>query len=106
MRQGCTVSSLELDPAWEFFADTVMGGGLSTGQLSPESIAGRFATRLTGEVSLENNGGFVQMAFDINPDGSDFDGSTYHGIQVDVLGNDNVYDLRLRTSDLTRPWQS
>jgi hypothetical protein len=105
MRQGCTVSSLELDPAWEFFADTVMGG-LSTGQLSQESIAGRSATRLTGEVSLENNGGFVQMAFDINPDGSDFDGSTYHGIQVDVLGNDNVYDLRLRTSNLTRPWQS
>jgi len=79
---------------------------MSTGQVSQESIAGRSATRLTGKVSLENNGGFVQMAFDINPDGPDFDGSTYHGIQVDVLGNDNVYDLRLRTSDLTRPYQS
>lgn len=105
MRQGCTVSSLELHPAWEFFADTVMGG-VSTGQVSQESIAGRSATRLTGEVSLENNGGFVQMAFDINPDGSNFDSSAYHGIEIDVLGNDDVYDLRLRTSDLTRPWQS
>jgi hypothetical protein len=105
MRQGCAVSSLELHPAWEFFADTVMGG-MSTGQVSQESIAGRSATRLSGTVSLENNGGFVQMAFDINPDGSNFDSSPYHGIEIDVLGNDDIYDLRLRTSDLTRPWQS
>ena len=46
------------------------------------------------------------MASDINPDGSNFDSSAYHGIEIDVLGNDDVYDLRLRTSDLTRPWQS
>ena len=89
MRKGCKVGSLELHPAWEFVADTVMGG-ISTGQVSQGTVTGRSAIRLTGEVSLENNGGFVQMAFNINPDRSDFDGSAYNGIQIDVLGNGEV----------------
>ena len=97
--------ALELVTNWEFISDTVMGG-VSSGQISTEQIAGRPATRLTGEVSLENNGGFVQMAFDINEDGSSFDASAFNAIEIDVFGNDEEYDLRLRTSDLTRPWQS
>ena len=96
---------IELTPSWEFVADTVMGG-VSSGQISTEKIAGRVATRLTGDVSLENNGGFVQMAFDINEDGSAFDASRFNAIELDVIGNSETYDLRLRTPDLTRPWQS
>mgnify|MGYP003314573799 FL=1 len=42
----------------------------------------------------------------INNDGSIFDASKYEGIEIDVLGNEEEYDIRLRTSDLTRPWQS
>ena len=99
------MKSLELRPNWEFVADTVMGG-VSTGQIAKLEVSGLSATRLTGQVSLENNGGFVQMAFDINNDGSIFDVSKYEGIEIDVFGNDEEYDIRLRTSDLTRPWQS
>ena len=69
-------------------------------------VSGLSVTRLTGQVSLENKGGFVQMAFDISDDGSIFDASKYEGIDIDVFGNDEEYDIRLRTSDLTRPWQS
>ncbi|MDA0306808.1 MAG: CIA30 family protein [Proteobacteria bacterium] len=96
---------MELKPSWEFVADTVMGG-VSSGQISTEEIAGRVATRLTGDISLENNGGFVQMAFDINEDGSAFDASRFNAIELDVIGNGETYDLRLRTTDLTRSWQS
>ncbi len=90
---------------WKFVSDTVMGGE-SQGRISHENIAGLEVTRLTGEVSLENNGGFVQMAFDINKNGSDFDASSLNAIELNVIGNDETYDLRLRTSDLNRPWQS
>ncbi|QUJ78017.1 CIA30 family protein [Sulfitobacter albidus] len=92
----------DLNPEWEYVADTVMGG-VSTGRLSHEEVAGREAARLTGEVSLDNNGGFVQMAFDV-PQGAD--PSAHSGVVLTVYGNGATYDLRLRTTDLTRPWQS
>lgn len=96
---------MELTQPWEFVCDTVMGGN-SSGQIEKLSVDGRLATRLTGDVSLENNGGFVQMAFDIHPDGTPFDASDWNAVEVDVLGNREEYDFRLRTSGLTRPWQS
>ncbi|MGJ8627850.1 MAG: CIA30 family protein [Sulfitobacter sp.] len=96
---------VNLEPNWEFVVDTVMGG-VSTGTLRHEDIAGRPAARLTGQVSLENNGGFVQMAFDLRPGGGALDASDFTGLEIDVYGNGEVYDLRLRTTALTRPWQS
>nr|WP_299046785.1 CIA30 family protein [uncultured Tateyamaria sp.] len=94
----------ELTPEWEYVADTVMGG-VSRGQAREVALAGRAATRLTGTVSLDNNGGFVQIAFDL-AGGEPFDASGYTGIALDVFGNGAEYDLRLRTDALTRPWQS
>ncbi|WP_099909828.1 CIA30 family protein [Puniceibacterium antarcticum] len=96
---------MKLSPVWEYIADGVMGG-ISKGQLKPQNLNGRNAMRLTGQVSLDNNGGFVQMAFDLRPDGCAFDASTWSGIELDVLGNSETYDLRLRTDQLNRPWQS
>lgn len=84
---------------WEYVADTVMGG-VSTGRVSAETIAGRPAHRLTGTVSLDDGGGFIQIASDLTRDGG------LSRIEFDVIGNDEDYDLRLRTTDLTRPWQS
>ncbi|WP_112321117.1 CIA30 family protein [Oceanibium sediminis] len=96
---------MELSPEWEYVADTVMGG-VSTGRISRETLDGRAAVRLRGDVSLENNGGFVQMGFDLRPDGGVFDASAYAGVELDVRGNGEAYDLRLRTDQLTRPWHS
>lgn len=96
---------MELTQPWEFVSDTVMGGN-SSGRIEKLSVDGRVATRLTGDVSLENNGGFVQMAFDIHADGRPFDASDWNAVEVDVFGNDEEYDFRLRTANLTRPWQS
>lgn len=102
--QPVMADEFRLNPDWEYVADTVMGG-VSRGQATQEVVAGRAAIRLTGAVSLDNNGGFVQIAFDL-ADGDVFDASGYTGIALDVLGNGEVYDLRLRTDALTRPWQS
>ena len=95
----------QITPGWEFVPDAVMGG-LSRGQISQEPVKGAPATRLTGEVSLENNGGFLQMAFDFAAGGGAFDASAWTGIKIDVCGNGERYDLRLRTTDLEKPWQS
>lgn len=96
---------MDLTPNWQFVADTVMGG-VSTGHVSREEVAGREATRLTGRVSLDNNGGFIQMADDLAPSGAVFDASAWTGIGFDSYGNGETYEMRLRTDALTRVWQS
>lgn len=90
---------------WAFIADGVMGGR-STGAITREIIAGRPANRLHGDVSLENNGGFIQIALDLQPDGDALDFTAYDGIELDVIGNGETYNAHLRTGDVTRPWQS
>jgi len=97
-------NTMRLEPEWEYVADTVMGG-VSTGEVRDVLIAGRDAVQLTGDVSLENNGGFIQMAFDL-AHGSTLDASGWAGIEMEVFGNGESYELRLRTDQLTRPWQS
>lgn len=90
---------------WELIADRVMGG-VSSGARRREVIEGRDAIHLQGDVSLENNGGFLQIALDLAPDGSAVDASQWAGIEIDVIGNGESYNLHLRTADVTRPWQS
>lgn len=95
---------MDLNPDWEYVADTVMGG-VSSGAVTRENVAGREATRLTGNVSLDNNGGFIQMAFDL-AGGAVMDASGFAGVEMQVYGNGAGYELRLRTDQLSRPWQS
>lgn len=90
---------------WQLFTDQVMGG-VSNGTMVREVVADRPAIRMRGDVSLENNGGFVQIAIDLAPDGNAIDASTWQGIELDVFGNGEEYGIHLRTEDLTRPWQS
>ena len=81
-------------------------GGLSRGSATQTEIDGKVAIRLTGEVSLKNNGGFIQIAFDLENSGQTFDASFWTGIKLNVFGNNEVYDIRLRTDQIVRPWQS
>lgn len=91
--------------SWQLFTDQVMGG-VSTGTMSREVVGGRLAIRMRGDVRLENNGGFVQMALDLSPDSGVVDARAWSGIELDLYGDDQEYGMHLRTSDLTRPWQS
>jgi hypothetical protein len=90
---------------WRLVTDQVMGG-VSEGTLVNEVVAGRRALRMRGDVSLENNGGFVQMALDLEPNGGLVDASAWQGIELDVIGNDEEYGVHLRTDAVERPWQS
>ena len=90
---------------WRVFTDNVMGG-VSKATMSPETIAGRSANCLRGDVRLENNGGFVQMSLDLLPDGTALNASEWTGLEADVFGNNENYAFNLRTADLTHPWQS
>lgn len=90
---------------WQLLSDAVMGG-ISAGRMSRTERAGRPAIRMQGDVSLENNGGFIQVAIDLAPDGGTCDASGFAGIAIDVAGNGEEYGLHLRTSELSRPWQS
>jgi hypothetical protein len=74
--------------------------------MSRELVAGRLANCMRGNVRLENNGGFLQMALDLAPDVGTVDATAWVGIELDVLGNDQEYGIHLRTGNLARPWQS
>jgi hypothetical protein len=89
---------------WRVMTDTVMGG-VSDGRIEPTEIAGRPCLRLSGAVSLENSGGFVQASLDLGASGA-LDASEYGGIELDVYGNDERYNLHLRTADTRIVWQS
>jgi adhesin HecA-like repeat protein len=97
------MTETEIFAGWEYVADGVMGG-VSAGRMTQQTYLGRAATVLRGMVSLDNNGGFVQIATDLRADAPD--PRMWDGIAIDVAGNEESYDLRLRTDQLTRPWQS
>jgi hypothetical protein len=110
--QSAIIDDLSRDPPmsaigtrWQLFTDRVMGG-ISNGSMVRETVEGRPAIRMRGDVSLENNGGFVQIALDLAPDGRAVDVSAWSGLELDVFGNGEEYSVHLRTSDLARPWQS
>lgn len=112
MASSVIFDSLESDlPAdsnacrWRLVTDGVMGG-LSQGTLTRETISNRLALRMRGRVSLENNGGFLQMALDLSTDQTAVDGSAWQGIELDVWGPAEEYSVHLRTTELSKPWQS
>lgn len=105
--------------AWRLVSDTMMGG-VSRGTLTQEHVLDRPARRMRAQVSLENNGGFVQMALDLTSAGGACDASNMvcdasnrvcdasdmDGLLLWVCGNEEEYNVHLRTRDLDRPWQS
>ena len=69
---------------------------------------------LISKVSLENNGGFIQMATDLALDPSkrnNVDASNYDGIEIDILYKDNskssqTFNLHLRNQACLRQFSS
>jgi hypothetical protein len=101
---------VELWPAegqrqWRLVTDSVMGG-MSRGTLTEELKGDRLVARMRGIVSTENNGGFVQIAMDLDQEDGFLDARAYQGVSIDVCGNGEGYGVHLRTTALTRPQQS
>ena len=85
---------------WQFFTDQVMGGR-SIGKLdflSEENIS--FA-RMTGDVTTENNGGFIQFRAQLGYKLMD----SFEGIRLQVRGNNQDYFIHIRTKGSVLPWQ-
>lgn len=93
-----------LGTRWRMFTDRVMGG-VSTGTSGYTKIDGKISLRLTGSVSLANNGGFIQVALPLERGGKAFDAMDYTGVKLVVRGNGESYHLHLRTSRTRLPWQ-
>lgn len=89
---------------WSVFTDRVMGG-VSDAQGAVADVAGRRALRLVGQVSLERNGGFVQMARALSDGRTPFDARAYTGVALTVCGTPGSYFVHLRTADTRAPWQ-
>ncbi len=87
-------------PRFTLVLDQVMGGR-SSGELRAEVIDGRPALRLVGHVRLDNGGGFVQMAANL-----ELDLSSSAQLRLLVLGNGETYGCHLKTPDVRHPWQS
>ena len=95
----------KLGSKWRGVSDRVMGG-ISQGLVTRDVIDGRPCLRLSGDVRLENNGGFVQAALNLAASGRSFDASAYTGVRLAVQGNGEQYSVHLRTTAVSRPWQS
>jgi len=85
---------------WRFISDQVMGG-VSEGRSGVEVRGGESFLRLTGTVSTENRGGFIQTRRDLPgglPEGT-------KGVALRARGDGQQYFLHLRTTGTVLPWQ-
>lgn len=89
---------------WRAVTDTLMGG-ISKADLCTTIVLGKPCLRLSGEVCLENNGGFVQASLDLGEEEL-LDASAFRGVSIEVLGNNESYNVHLRTGDTQVVWQS
>ena len=82
---------------WDCFSDKVMGG-VSEGSASVVSQEDRNFFRLEGDVSTENNGGFIQCRANVN-----LKTKGLNGIRIEVKGNGDEYYVHLRVPRML-PW--
>ena len=89
---------------WRLITDGVMGG-VSDGRLLVDMVENQKCLRLRGDVKLDNNGGFVQAALDL-PEVAPQNIRDYTGLMLYVYGNNEQYNVHLRTQENSLPWQS
>ncbi len=92
--------TMQPETRWRFFTDQVMGG-VSTGGVTFVQEDGTPHARMTGRVSTQNRGGFIQMRLDLAsppPEGT-------VGVRLIVRGNSQRYFVHLRTTGTLLPWQ-
>ena len=79
-----------------------MSWGLSEGQSTITNLKNRQCYQMTGNVTTENNGGFIQIRTPINPS---IYANEYECISIKVYGNNKDYALHVRTKLTLAPWQ-
>ena len=89
--------------AWQSLTDRVMGGRSDMRAEIVQEADSRFL-RMTGRVSLENNGGFIQVRLPLRDGEELLDARDYRGIELDVRGSAGNYFVHVRTSQNVLPW--
>ena len=87
---------------WTYVADRVMGG-VSNGKAEMVRSGSDAAVRLTGTVSTDNNGGFIQVRQRFAAGDWPADAK---GLRILAKGNGETYYVFLRTEGLSRVWYS
>ena len=85
---------------WSFFTDGVMGGVSQGKAFFGKSGSDNFV-RIEGNVSTDNNGGFIQIRHSLTKSLDD----DIRGISLKVRGNGERYYVFIRTSSTLLPWQ-
>jgi hypothetical protein len=85
---------------WEYISDNVMGG-ISTGQVEYQNFDGELVAKLSGNVTTENNGGFIQIRMNLSKINLD----KAKSIKLIARGNKQKYFIHLRTTGTFLPWQ-
>ncbi len=94
--------------SWRYISDRVMGG-VSEGEVEMHQDGEKVFARLTGNVSTENRGGFIQL----NSSSSWFnrpvmiqslrnsakDGKKLNGVRLNVRGNGETYYIFIQTNE-------
>ena len=86
---------------WAFFTDGVMGG-LSQGKAIISKVNDVNCYHMTGDVTTENNGGFIQIRNQLKPSIST---EEFEGVYFKVFGNNEEYSIHVRTALTMAPWQ-
>ena len=86
---------------WCFVSDKVMGG-VSEGSFQTIVEGNDAHYNMQGNVSTENNGGFLQFRTKITNHPKN---KLYKGIRIQVRGNNEEYAVHIRTKYLLLPWQ-
>lgn len=92
--------SKKTEKKWEFISDQVMGG-VSYGKHDFLSDSRKNYIRMTGFVSLDNNGGFIQVRRKL----SKGEQKIIKGIKLELRGNNQGYYVHIRTKYTFLPWQ-
>ena len=83
---------------WSYVSDQVMGG-VSEGRLAFKEEGGEQFAHMTGQVSTENNGGFIQLRAGISFANTQTLGQSISGARLTARGNGEVYHVFIRTKD-------
>jgi hypothetical protein len=90
--------------SWQGFTDRVMGG-LSEINAGLVQEGGTFLLRMEGNLSLENNGGFVQVRLPFDTRRLGLDLRQYTGLRITYRKiRQGDYAVHLRSSSNPRPW--
>ena len=85
---------------WNFISDDVMGG-VSTGNVKYKTTKKETVAILSGNVSTENNGGFIQIQRKLD----EVNLVNAKSVKILAKGNNQKYFVHLRTKWTLLPWQ-